>query len=96
MFTWLNKQGVRSHRGFELQFTGRYSAEYKEFGKSAELYLENNGSTKIYVYVSSFEKLVGRMMESGKILEEERKRIYSNLSEAMNFQGLELELVSDP
>jgi hypothetical protein len=30
MFTWLNKQGVRSSEGFEVQFTGRFTAEYRE------------------------------------------------------------------
>jgi len=29
-FTWLNKQGVRSSEGFEVQFTARFTAEYRE------------------------------------------------------------------
>jgi len=41
MFTWLNKQGVRSDRGFEVQFTGRFDAEYREGGRIVELYVES-------------------------------------------------------
>ena len=33
MFTWLNKQGVQSDSGFIVQFTGRFTAEYREGGK---------------------------------------------------------------
>jgi hypothetical protein len=33
MFTWLNKQGVRSDEGFDVQRTGRFDAEYSEGGK---------------------------------------------------------------
>lgn len=41
MFTWLNKQGVRSDRGFEVQHTGRFDAEYSEGGQVVELYVES-------------------------------------------------------
>ncbi len=41
MFTWLNKQGVRSDRGFEVQRTGRFDAEYSEGGQVVELYVES-------------------------------------------------------
>lgn len=30
MFSWMNKQGVRSDQGFEVQFTDRFTAEYRE------------------------------------------------------------------
>ena len=29
-FTWLNKQGVVSDHGFTVQFTGRFTCEYRE------------------------------------------------------------------
>src|SRR5262249_31089275 len=42
-FTWLNKQGVRSSDGFEFQFTGRFSAEYRDHGVVTPLYCEGGG-----------------------------------------------------
>ena len=30
MFEWLNKQGVRSSEGFEVQCISRYEMEYRE------------------------------------------------------------------
>ena len=41
MFTWLNKQGVKSDAGFEVQFTGRFDAEYREAGKVMSIYVES-------------------------------------------------------
>jgi hypothetical protein len=41
MFTWLNKQGVRSDEGFEVQSTGRFDAEYRERGKVINLAIES-------------------------------------------------------
>lgn len=32
MFTWLNKQGVQSDRGFDVQRTERFVMEYHEKG----------------------------------------------------------------
>jgi hypothetical protein len=55
MFTWLNKQGVRSDRGFEVQFTGRFDAEYREGGKVVKLYVESgvNGGLPCIVGVTA-------------------------------------------
>ena len=49
MFTWLNKQGVRSDQGFEVQRTGRFEAEYYEGGKVINLEVESgvNGGTAV-------------------------------------------------
>jgi len=41
LFTWLNKQGVRSELGFSLQFTGRFSAEYGEGSRVVTLDIES-------------------------------------------------------
>ena len=41
MFTWLNKQGVQSDAGFVVQFTGRFTCEYREDGRVLELEVED-------------------------------------------------------
>ena len=41
MFIWLNMQGVQSDRGFVVQFTGRFTAEYREHSKVVTLEVED-------------------------------------------------------
>ena len=40
-FQWLNKQGVRSPDGFEVQFVGRFELEYRENGRSIVFGIED-------------------------------------------------------
>jgi hypothetical protein len=93
-FTWLNKQGVKSSYGFELQFTGRFSAEYRTAGKIIEFYVESaNGD--IVVYESSMKKVAeGAADHLG--IEDIYDKIVQNIREAMEFQGLNLRVVKDP
>src|SRR4051794_12498175 len=44
MFKWLNKQSVESDRGFVVQFTGRFSMEYREGSKTVTLAVEGGFS----------------------------------------------------
>ena len=44
MFTWLNKQGVRSDEGFEVQFTSRNTAEYREGRRYLVVDVEGGGN----------------------------------------------------
>lgn len=89
MFTWLNKQGVRSDKGFEVQFTGRFDAEYREGGKKVSLYVEAGlmgGLQCIIVDPSAFDRWDG-----GELIDEaKRAELFQNLREAMEFQGLKL------
>lgn len=41
MFTWLNKQGVRSSEGFEVQSVGRFTIEYREGAKKISVQVED-------------------------------------------------------
>jgi hypothetical protein len=87
MFTWLNKQGVRSDRGFEVQFTGRFDAEYREGGRLVKLYVEDGltgGLDSIIVSPDAFE----RWADGAAIPEEQQAQMFKNLKEAMEFQGL--------
>ena len=41
MFTYINKQGVKSDKGFIVQRVGRFAAEYREDSKKITIDLEN-------------------------------------------------------
>ena len=90
MFTWLNKQGVRSDNGFEVQRTGRFDAEYREDGRLVKLYVEGgrtaDGSPCIIVPSDAFAHWEGGF----PIPEEQQTQMFQNLREAMEFQGLKL------
>lgn len=58
MFEWLSKQGVRSSEGFEFQFTGRFTAEYREGDRVMELEVEGSPIVAIKGH------FVGRMGQS--------------------------------
>jgi hypothetical protein len=90
MFTWLNKQGVQSDQGFAVQFTGRFTAEYREHGKVITLDVEsglNGGLPCIILDPSAFERWDG---EAAKIPYEQRLEMFKNVKEAMEFQGLKM------
>lgn len=90
MFTWLNKQGVQSDRGFSLQFTGRFSAEYREHGKVATLNVEaglSGGLQSIVLDPGAFEHWDG---ESAKIPASQQQQMFQNVKEALEFQGLKM------
>ncbi len=90
MFTWLNKQGVQSDRGFAVQFTGRFSAEYRDRGKVVTLHVEDGlvgGQPCISVAPDAFEHWDS---ETARIPPEEQAQMFQNLREALEFQGLML------
>ncbi len=87
MFTWLNKQGVRSDSGFEVQRTGRFDAEYRENGQIISLYVESGvtgGIPSIIIEPDAFVR-----WDDGKNIAPERQAtILKNFIAAMEFQGL--------
>ena len=89
-FTWLNKQGVRSDAGFEFQFTGRFSAEYREAGRILRIPLEGGGGA-ISIYENSLQSVFTE--PSSPAAESSRRRIAENIRAALAFQGLTLELL---
>jgi hypothetical protein len=87
MFTWLNKQGVRSDEGFEVQRTGRFGAEYNEGGKVVKLEVESGvagGRPCIIIDPKAFV----RWSDGTFISETEQARLFRNFRAAMDFQGL--------
>ena len=83
-FVWLNKQGVQGESGFVVQFTGRFSAEYREAGRIVHVDVEDGGQSgdKGHLLYSRSSLLRFASTES------ERKRIDTNFREAIIFQGL--------
>jgi NOL1/NOP2/fmu family ribosome biogenesis protein len=89
MFTWLNKQGVRSDKGFEVQFTGRFDAEYREGNKVVELYVESGGSGSSPSVILEPQAFV-RWRDGEQISPEQQEKMFHNFQEAMAFQGLKM------
>jgi 23S rRNA G2069 N7-methylase RlmK/C1962 C5-methylase RlmI len=89
MFTWINKQGVRSDRGFVVQRTGRFSMEYTEGGKVLKLSVEDGAGSSIFLDRRSMRSWYGEWAE---IPESDRLRIVQNIREALEFQGLRLDI----
>src|SRR5690348_743555 len=88
-FKWLNKQGVESNKGFVVQFTGRFSAEYREAQQVIALAIESgmsNGKPSIIVGPDSLERWDG----GSSISEKKQALIMANLRRALEFQGLAL------
>ncbi len=92
MFTWLNKQGVRSTGGFEVQFTGRFGAEYREGGKVLSFDVEagmTGGLQCIIVDPAAFERWDGDP-PGVSIAPERQTQMLDNLRQALEFQDLKL------
>ena len=89
-FTWLNKQGVRSDAGFEFQFTGRFTAEYREAGRILRIPVETGGGV-VSIWESSLQSAFTQ--SSSSVVVQSRQRIAANIRAALAFQGLTLELL---
>lgn len=90
MFTWLNKQGVKSDEGFIVQRTGRFTCEYSEGGHTLEVEIEGTvvGDTPcISVPRNAFSQWTGPCAEKESRIEQQA-RLLHNLKAAMEFQGL--------
>ena len=85
MFTWLNKQGVRSSDGFEVQFTGHFTAEYREGASVVIVDVENGGNQFINFRRSAFERWSNSSVPIGPA---DQERMLKNFVAALEFQGL--------
>lgn len=88
MFTWLNKQGVESDRGFIVQSVARFTIEYRENSKCISVEVDNgrlpNGKFCEIVSPDAFSK----WDDGTPIPAEKQKEILQNFTEAMEFQGI--------
>jgi len=89
MFTWLNKQGVQSDRGFSLQRTERFVAEYREGGRLVTLDVESGLDGGLPCLILDPKAFV-RWDDGGAINLEKQAVLFRNVQEALEFQGLRL------
>lgn len=85
MFKWINKQGVESSEGFEVQFTGRYTAEYREGVKYLVVDVESNANGLIDFDPKAFAKWLIRRMPNSPT---DQARMLKTFIDALAFQGL--------
>jgi hypothetical protein len=90
MFKWLNKQGVESDSGFVVQFTGRFTCEYRENGCLLEIEVEDGlmgDRPCVNIKRDVFSKWNGSCLENESPAEQQ-VRLLRNFKDAMEFQGL--------
>jgi hypothetical protein len=89
MFTWLNKQGVRSSEGFDVQCVARFEMEYREGGRVMTVYVEPgrlaDGRQCEIISPDAFKRWNGSHVDNSP---EEQQRLLKNFTAAMAFQGL--------
>ena len=94
MFKWLNKQGVESDLGFTVQFTGRFTCEYREGVRVIEIEVEdgfNAGRPSVSISHDAFVKWKAvRPFHETPIVEQQK--LMQNFTDAMNFQGLSVDV----
>ena len=89
MFTWLNKQGVQSDRGFVVQRTSRFSAEYRDVDKVVTLEVESGLSGGMPCLILDPHAFT-RWDDGTPIDREQQELLFQNVSEALDFQGLKM------
>ena len=85
MFSWINKQGVRSTEGFEVQCTGRFTIEYREGPRHLVVDIESGGNSLIDFNSTVFEKWANSSMINSA---GDQARMRKNFMAALEFQGL--------
>lgn len=90
MFTWINKQGVKSEKGFIVQSTGRFTIEYREDSKTISVHVErgflSGDKLCVNIHLDGFKK-----WNDGSVIQEEKqKQILQNFIDGMKFQDIEV------
>ncbi len=90
--TWINKQGVRSSEGFEVQSVGRFEIEYREGGQALTLTVEHGsfgGAPSVAIPRNAFEYWDNYRVPNS---EEKQAEMLRNFKAAMEFQGIKVEV----
>lgn len=91
MFTWLNKQGVRSEEGFEVQSVGRFSVEYREGAHVVTVDVEKGyfgGGASVAIRPDAFMHWDNSRLANTS---EKQAKMRANFVAAMKFQGIVVE-----
>ena len=91
-FTWLNKQGVRSDAGFELQFVDRFTMEYRQDGRTITLDIESGFLGENQPAILMSPDALNAWADGAELLPTEQRQALQNIREALAFQGLGLSL----
>lgn len=87
-FTWSNKQGVKSSKGFTVQCTGRFISEYQDGFRKITIDTEpgklSDGKYCDIIRSDAFTK----WDDGTPISKEKQQEILSNFIEAMEFQDM--------
>jgi len=89
MFSWINRQAVRSSEGYEVHFLGRFTAQYREGRRIRTIPVDNGvlaGKPAILFSRHVFENWDNSSVANPR---EEQDRLLRNFVEALRFQGLE-------
>ena len=89
MFKWLNKQGVESDAGFVVQFTGRFTCEYREEGRILEIEVED-GLIGDKPCINIKRNAFAYWNSGTPISPDLQAKMLQNFKDAMEFQGLKL------
>ena len=88
-FTWLNKQGVRSETGFELQRVDRFTMSYREVNRIITIGIDNGIVGQRPAVIMGPKSL--EMWDSGVPIDAEKQReILRNIENALGFQDVGL------
>jgi hypothetical protein len=93
MFTWLNKQGVQSDKGYIVQRVARFEVEYRESKKKISIYVEpgySAGKNCLIIRSDAFYK----WDDGTSISEVKQKEILQNFKDANKFKGIDIEVWS--
>ena len=91
MFTWLNKQGVRSEEGFEVQSVGRFAIEYREGTQVVTLDVERGscgGGSSVAIRSDAFVYWDNSRLANSL---EKQAKMRANFVAAMKFQDIAVE-----
>jgi hypothetical protein len=83
MFRWLNSQAVESDKGFAVEFTDRFTLEYREGNLRIPCHVEG-GNPMMDVDLPSVSQ---PPFSHGGVRPEKRPTIIQNITEALEFMG---------
>jgi hypothetical protein len=89
MFTWINKQAVRSSEGYEVHFLSREEAQYREGLRVRTIAIEDGivaGRPAVLFNRHVFENWDNFSLANSA---SEQQRLLNNFVSALRFQGLE-------
>lgn len=90
MFTWINKQGVKSSKGFVVQSVDRFVIEYRESGKCMSIEVESEYAPGQKPCERITMSALSKWNDGSSVNVKKQKEILKNFTEAMEFQGIKV------